>query len=133
MQNMKSLYLSYANNVIQGEDLFSPPQLDHESSKLLEIISVAHAQNKPLTVTEAMRLRIVASPASIHRKLDQLRELGYVDGVYQGKNRRTRYLMPLSKAEMHFKNLGQAISEAAHAHNLRDLPHQIDNNDEFHC
>jgi len=35
-----------------------------------------------------------------------------VDTVYEGKNRRTKYLVPTPKAFEHFAGLGQAMQQA---------------------
>jgi len=63
-------------------------------------------------VTEAMALDHIASPATIHRKLDQLRELGMIDTVFEGKNRRTKYLVPTKAASDYFANMGKAVQQA---------------------
>lgn len=59
-----------------------------------------------------MALAHIASPATIHRKLDQLRELGMIDTVFEGKNRRTKYLVPTKTAADYFANMGKAVQQA---------------------
>jgi len=59
-----------------------------------------------------MALAHIASPATIHRKLDQLRELGMIDTVFEGKNRRTKYLVPTKAASDYFANMGKAVQLA---------------------
>ena len=86
--------------------------LDLEARKLLEIIAVRHEQRQPLTVTEAMALAHIASPATIHRKLDQLRESGLVEARFEDNNRRTKFLIPTQAALNHFEALGQALVRA---------------------
>jgi Fe2+ or Zn2+ uptake regulation protein len=76
------------------------------------VIAVHHAQEKPLTVTDAMALRSIASPATIHRKLDQLREFGMIDMVFEGKNRRTKFLVPTQAAHNYFEQVGKAMEMA---------------------
>ena len=55
----------------------------------------------------------IASPATIHRKLDQLREAGMVDSHYEGSNRRTKYLKPTEKAQMYFSTVGGLMQQAS--------------------
>ena len=62
-----------------------------------------------------MALNAIASPATIHRKLDQLRELGMIDTVFEGKNRRTKYLVPTQAADAYFDKLGKVLGEALKA------------------
>ena len=41
-----------------------------------------------------MTLNNIVSPATLHRKLDELREGGLIEQSFEGKNRRTKYLVP---------------------------------------
>ena len=56
---------------------------------------VAGTNQNPLTITQAMGLISVGSPATI------------------GKNRRTKHVHPTNKAETYFSALGKCLSEAA--------------------
>ena len=85
--------------------------IDETAKQLLNVIARHHAQGKALTVTEAMALSSVASPATIHRKLDDLREVGLIEQIFEGKNRRTKYLVPTQAADKYFSNLGDVIKQ----------------------
>jgi len=91
--------------------------LDLDAKKLLETIAVRHSLGKSLTVTEAMAMSHIASPATIHRKLDVLREIGMIETLYEGTNRRTKYLVPTAQANRYFqehsKTMNQAIAPLA--------------------
>ncbi len=106
---MKDIFLKYQSLVQDTEDLSAHPAIEFDTMKLLEIIATKHYKNTPLTVSEAMQLTIVASPASIHRKLNYLREFGYIDSFFKNKNRRTQYLKPLTKSEILFNNKGELL------------------------
>ena len=43
--------------------------IDLTALRTLEAIAVADTKEKPLTVTEAMNMTAIASPATMHRKL----------------------------------------------------------------
>jgi len=90
----------------------STKEVDPTAMLLLNEIAVMHLDAKPLTVTEAMGLKRVASPATIHRKLDELREAGLVDLVFEGKNRRTKYLVPTKLANAYFDKLSESMLRA---------------------
>ena len=47
------------------------PELDLDAKRLLEVIAVKQSQGQTITVTDAMAMVQIASPATIHRKLDQ--------------------------------------------------------------
>jgi len=108
----KQIYLRFLNLIQALEGEAQTPAMDLDAKKLLEVIAVHHAQDKPLTVTEAMALNTIASPATIHRKLDQLRELGMIDTVFEGKNRRTKYLVPTEASHIYFENIGKVMQAA---------------------
>ena len=59
--------------------------VDEVAKQLLNTIALRHADNKPLTVTEAMTMGAIASPATLHRKIDDLREAGLIEQVFEGK------------------------------------------------
>ncbi len=80
--------------------------------RLLEAIAVAHSNEATLTVTDAMSLNAIASPATMHRKLNELLDAGLIEQVYEGKNRRTKYLHPTTKASKYFDQMGNAIATA---------------------
>jgi DNA-binding transcriptional regulator YhcF (GntR family) len=88
------------------------PVLDLDAKKLLETIAVRHAQGKPLTVTEAMAMAHIASPATIHRKLDVLREIGMIETQFEGSNRRTKFLVPTPQAAKYFQTHSQVMDQA---------------------
>jgi DNA-binding MarR family transcriptional regulator len=107
-----NFYLRFLNLLRGVEASFLPPGLDSTAKYLLERIACQHAMGKPLTVTEAMALQDVASPATIHRKLDDLRTAGMVDTEFHGDNRRTKYLAPTGKARKYFDKVSALIPSA---------------------
>jgi DNA-binding MarR family transcriptional regulator len=108
----KQIYLRFLNLIHALEGAQHAPAMDLDAKKLLEVIAVRDQEEKPLTVTDAMALNSIASPATIHRKLDQLRELGMIDTVFEGKNRRTKFLIPTEKAHEYFEKVGQVMKQA---------------------
>jgi hypothetical protein len=106
------IYLRFLTLLHTIEGKGELPPLDLDAKKLLEAIAVRHAQNQPLTVTEAMGMSQIASPATIHRKLDVLREVGMIDTQFEGTNRRTKFLVPTPQANLYFQAHNQAMSQA---------------------
>lgn len=89
--------------------------IDETAKHLLQVIAVNHSNGKALTVTEAMALNSLASPATLHRKLDALLEVGLIEQVFEGKNRRTKYLVPTKLADKHFSCIGSAMMQVLSA------------------
>jgi DNA-binding MarR family transcriptional regulator len=109
VMNNSSVYLRFLNLTQAVNSKWVDTEIDLLAIRLLEAISVAHAGNVPMTVSQAMGLSAIASPATIHRKLDQLREAGLIEQTFEGKNRRTKYLVPTASAATHFEELGKAM------------------------
>ena len=104
---LRFLHLTQA---ISGE--LPSSSVDFSALRLLEAVAVAYAKGSPLTVTNAMELNTIASPATLHRKLDALREAGLVEQEFEGKNRRTKYLVPTQSASKYFEQMGKALVTA---------------------
>lgn len=128
---MKEVYFRYLELLHENAPLDSTTELDRDTQELLNIISLQHHKNRSLTVTDAMRMTTIASPASVHRKLNKLRDEGYIDGFYKGKNRRTQYLRPLTKAEILFDERGKILLKVLSTE--KETPKEITNTSEFHC
>jgi DNA-binding MarR family transcriptional regulator len=109
-------YLRFLNLLRGVEASLLPPSLDSTAKCLLERIACQHALGEPLTITEAMALQEVASPATIHRKIDDLRTAGLVDTEFHGENRRTKYLTPTPKARKYFDKVNALLPNALSAH-----------------
>jgi protein-disulfide isomerase-like protein with CxxC motif len=109
--NTKDIYVRFLTllQTLQAKE-FSE-QLDTTAEKLLEVITVQYGKSQTLTVTECMELSSIASPATIHRKLDDLRIHGWIDFVYEGDNRRTKYLVPSAKANKYFEKISKLMSK----------------------
>ena len=86
--------------------------VDATSMLLLNEIAVQHFEEKPMRVSDAMDLKAIASPATIHRKINELREAGLIDMVFQGQNRRTKYLIPTKSANAFFEKMSDSMLKA---------------------
>ena len=109
----KQIYLRFLNLIHALDGGANAPAMDLDAKKLLEVIAVRHAQEKPLTVTDAMALGEIASPATMHRKIEALKSQGYVSTEFQGANRRAQYLVPSKQGLNYLDALGQALLQAA--------------------
>ena len=108
----KNAYLRFLSLLRGLEASLLPPTLDSTAKTLLERIACQHALGTPFTITEAMALEDVASPATIHRKIDDLRLAGLVDTEFQGENRRTKFLTPTPKARKFFDKVNALLPSA---------------------
>lgn len=100
---LRFLALSQALNPNWGDEI------DLAAQRLLEVLAVSAARGAPMTVSQAMELKSIASPATIHRKLRALIDGQLVVQKFEGANRRTRYLVPTQIAEKHFQEMGTVV------------------------
>lgn len=80
--------------------------IDATAQRVLELLAIASDSSQPMNVGQAMSAKWIASPATLHRKISDLINAGYVAPTYVGKNRRTRYLVPTDKADEFFSQMG---------------------------
>jgi len=113
---MSKLYLRFLR-IARAVEIQNTPikNIDSTALLLLNEIAVQHLDGKNITVTEAMLLSNIASPATVHRKLDELREAGLIEQVFEGKNRRTKYLVPTKEADTYFSMMSKAITSAVNS------------------
>jgi DNA-binding MarR family transcriptional regulator len=84
----------------------------HISSKQLVLfieIALKHAQGQPMTVSQTMALRSIASSAALHDRIDDLREAGMIHVSYNGADRRTKYLIPSDKGHRYLTYMGALL------------------------
>ena len=110
---MGKLYLRFLR-IARDVDVQKTPvkNIDSTALLLLNEIAVQHYDGKNITVTQAMLLTKIASPATVHRKLNKLIEVSLIEQVFEGKNRRTKYLIPTKEAESYFAKMSKAITNA---------------------
>ena len=113
---MSQLYLRFLRlaQVVETQNT-AVRNIDSNALLLLEEITVQNLDGKTLTVTQAMALKKLASPATLHRKIDALREAGLIDQVFEGKNRRTKFLKPTKIADSYFEMMSKAITSAVNS------------------
>ncbi len=109
---MKSTFIRFLHlkEVLSGHQVDA--EIDLTAQKLLEVVCLRHAQHKAMTVTDAMQLQGIASPATLHRKLSDLLKHGYVQFAYEGDNRRTKYIHPTAKTDQYFADLGAVLQQS---------------------
>ena len=58
------------------------------TERLQEQIVVVHADALPFTVSDAMSLRKIASPETLHRKINELMTTGWIKIIFERINKR---------------------------------------------
>lgn len=89
----------------------------HISSKLLTLfleIAQQHAHGQPMTVSQAMQLQHIASSATLHNRIDDLREAGMICVSFKGTDRRTKYLIPTDKGHRYLALMEALLCDTFH-------------------
>lgn len=111
---MKNLYLTF----LSASDGTRLP-VDATAIQVLELIAILAKHGEPFTVTEAMSMEDIASPATIHRKINDLVKHNLVIRRHDGDNFRTKYLYPSDTALMYFHNKGRVMRDVVLKHQKR--------------
>lgn len=85
------------------------PGLGATDLHMLEHLAICENAGLPLTVTEAMRIYIVASPATNHRILDKLIEHDLLQQKHENGDFRSKYLYLTRKGRAYFSKLERLI------------------------
>lgn len=86
--------------------------IDTTAMLLLNEIAIQDFDGIRLNVSQVMTLKKIASPATIHRKLEELRNAGLIDQIFEGSNRRTKYLVPTKLAHAYFVKMSETMINA---------------------
>ena len=93
MTSSRSQFFSLLGAVSDIETQHTEQLPDLDAQVLLMRIAMANDRNEPMNVTQAMGLKAIGSPAMLHRKINDLLHKGLVELVFEGTNRRTKYLV----------------------------------------
>ena len=110
---MNNFYIRFLQNV----SAVKPHQISQKNISpiavlLLNEIAVKDFEMQPLTVSQAMEFRAVGSPATLHRKLHELREKEMIAVTSVGTDRRTKYLFLTQTAKDYFQINSDAMLKA---------------------
>ena len=109
---MHLLYLRFkglANAVQRGKGA----DIDPVALQMLEHIASAHAAHNSMRVSDVLELTQLASYATLHKKLEQLKLNGFVEVEQRDGDHRSRYIVPSKASIRLFDDLGQALLKAS--------------------
>lgn len=111
MLYFRFLKLARSLLTLPAGELLSPVE-----TLLLQEIFLSGQNHKPLTVKEAIDLKHLASPSTLHKKLTHLRALELLTVEHHHNDHRTKYLVLTPNAVQHFHELGHMMQRAVEAH-----------------
>jgi DNA-binding IclR family transcriptional regulator len=105
-------YFRFLNLAQAVQALPSVPKLDAAEERLLEALTASWHAGHTLTVTETMALSVAGAPATVHRKLTNLRNQGLVSVDESSDDLRVKTVVPTRKALDYFEKLAACLEEA---------------------
>lgn len=86
--------------------------VDATAIQLLKLIGVSEFNEMPKTVTEMMAMSTVASPATIHRKLQELIDAGLAEKRFTTPDHRSKRLFLTTKGHKFFARRDKLLAIA---------------------
>jgi len=105
----REMYVRFLRETQSFDSTKQLVDIDATGQKVLELLAIASDSSQPMNVGQAMSAKWIASPATLHRKISDLINAGYVASIYVGKNRRNRFLVPTDKADEFFSQMGSSM------------------------
>ena len=109
---MTNFYMRFLKIVAALEQGQHHKEISPIAVLLLNEIALKDFDKKPLTVSQAMEFRALGSPATLHRKIDELRHADLVLVTNVGTDRRTKYLFLTQAARDYFQIKNDAMLKA---------------------
>jgi hypothetical protein len=104
--------LSYLKYLQAKQKQHALADIGAEETELLNAMALHWSAGKPLAVREAMELKSLASPSTLHRRIANLKTLGWIADQNRSGNLRIKLLVPTAKALAYFDKMGRALASA---------------------
>lgn len=85
------------------------PTLDANERALLEALAMDWHNGTTMTVMQAMALKHLGSPATLHRRISRLRKLGMIETQEDEHDRRIKRLLLTPTAKRYFEQMGETF------------------------
>ena len=86
--------------------------IEPTTRQLLDEIALQHSSQTPMTVSRLMSLDHIASPATLHRKMQALIENGLIELSVDKENKRTKFVLLSKRGSRHFDALSEVMLQA---------------------
>jgi DNA-binding MarR family transcriptional regulator len=104
---IRFLKLVQAQKISPSGKELTPPEMH-----LLEDVALRHFESRPYTVSEALALHHLGSPATLHKRLKRLRDWGFLGYEQHPSDHRTKYLVATALTIAHFERMSDAMALA---------------------
>jgi DNA-binding MarR family transcriptional regulator len=105
-------YLRFLQQVHRMTKAGRLADLEPECSRLLDEIAIEDHNASPLTVTALMGLSHIASPATLHRKMQRLLQDGLIELSIDASNKRSKFVVLSKKGHRRYQTLSTLMTDA---------------------
>lgn len=113
-KELQDIYFRFLNLVRSIEELPDFPKLDATENELLNMVASQWKKGERLLVSDAIAMRQIGSPATLHARLKQLREKDMVNYVIEADGRK-KYIEPTDMALKYFSQISDCMVQASKA------------------
>ena len=113
-KELQDIYFRFLNLVRSIEELPDSPKLDATENELLNIVASQWKKGERLLVSDAIAMRQIGSPATLHARLKQLREKDMINYVIETDGRK-KYIEPTDMALKYFSQISDCMVQASKA------------------
>ncbi len=107
---MPRFALKYLLFRLKSEKLQKKFKLRYRACQVLCAATLAHLEDKPFRVLDLMKREDIASPATIHALLKELREKGLLVVEENPIDGRIKHLIPTAQAMKLFSDIGKEMN-----------------------
>ena len=107
-----SAYMRFLQLARSVQQLPDGLQLDANEKALLEEIVLSWFENRVMTVREAIGLKHLGSPATLHKRITRLRQKNLLKTFNQPEDKRAKYLIPTDQTIAMFGDFGKKMNAA---------------------
>ncbi len=105
-------YLRFLHQMHRLTKMGRLSDLEPVCSRLLDEIAIEDQRASPLTVTALMGLSHIASPATLHRKMQRLAQDGLIQLTIDADNKRSKFVVLSKKGHRHYQTLSNLMADA---------------------
>lgn len=113
-KELQDIYFRFLNLVRSIEELPDFPKLDATENELLNMVASQWKKGERLLVSDAIAMRQIGSPATLHARLKQLREKDMINYVIETDGRK-KYIEPTDMALKYFSQISDCMVQASKA------------------
>lgn len=113
-KDLQDIYFRFLNLVRSIEELPDFPKLDATENELLNMIATQWKKGQRLLVSDAIAMRQIGSPATLHARLKQLRDKDMINYVIETDGRK-KYIEPTEVALKYFSQISDCMLQASKA------------------